>query len=990
MKHMKEGEKISQIFEAVAKAGERYHTSGTVTSKEEGIRKAVEKVLKIAPIDVVEEKQKSQRFVLETKQRAQSVDSRKTWASEHRYVVPRGATPPEHLNRIKDVLQALNVSTKPELVRVLGPLDPNTLQSFQAAEYVARLAVAPNALLEDPNYLFREAAKLASSKDSTMTSDARNEVDSLLNKAILRIRELRTKDFAIKGDEELTYTLRGLVIYDEELDGVESDPHLRGVLQKNMRRREALPGLSADQEKNLLLKMRERMESGEVQEVAGGKREFHIYDPLDATKYLQRITRHIEGLDRILEQERSFIGWEPENASEAMSKIGIHLRSRSLTTDELEALKHSYESLPLDEQEHFKTSVKIKIRQLISELEGEPAPKWERGHITSPQQLELGGWFHVLKQVDVELWKELDDEEQGRNWLHLIIKTMEKGSSPFDTKNLLGAQQEFDKMEFHERIAKLPGVNRVYQLLDERYEEFFRAETNPVAKKEFEESIIEQIRREGICNTEETGITSKDAFRIGYRHWKEVGREGWMLRTYIRGNKLIETVEKTDSHGKKYYEVIIDENTPIMWDPLRLIYCPEAMWAFFGFGSNRAGEKVRFMNFNGKLIEAQGARGVGADVIKKLLDSGLDFLVQDYYSRRKGYVLPAWIEDQLDKLPDTNPERVAWYATKGKLKQEKGDTWQVFSEVYGLRKKTTKLRMNVEFALHEPGHLDGFGTQVWELSKPAEGEIKGVQDEVKKLREEAAGNQELLDILDQIEAEYPNAAKRAEEINIIIQQDRYNNNIAREVQGKKLEWYEDPTFAEAFLTMKNFDISRIPFVRMRRLQENVRGNFRDHFTALTIYQAFGNFINDPTPENLMKIPVKDAKGYTALQNIQARMIVPAYNALVDVQRGKGPLGKDWGMPFWLSKYGALRDVDALDDRELYKVIQWLVANEYIDKRIARKLRSKGIGGRLHSDFLGLVYDKGLQYADPIMLAILFFGMLQKQMEQLVKEAGKEA
>ncbi len=567
----------------------------------------------------------------------------------------------------------------------------------------------------------------------------------------------------------------------------------------------------------------------------------------------------------------------------------------------------------------------------------------------------------------------MSKEKQPRRWHHMLIKTLETGISPMDTKRLEAIQNEFDKNQFLESIAHVPGVDKGVQLIEASWDGYFRSETDPVARKVWREDIIQKLEAAGVCID---GITPEVAYELSMRHLKAFGREGMMYNEFIEKYDLIK-IRKDPDTG--LWKAFVDRNAPLTWDPMRLIYCPKAMWIFFGFGSYMGGETASFKTLDGTMVKATAAQGVGADVLRVLLQEpgGLDFRIQDFYSRRKGFILDAWISEQLDK-PGARPEdRAAWNAYIEELKNDKYDPATgriarpadpVLASIYDeVQLKIIAAEQNIKFAAH-------FGTQVWErldLDK------EKILEKIKKFKKQAAGRLDLLATLSRMEGDIPDLITAAHAINIAIDPD----------------WEKNPRFKDYFKSMANFHISEVPYLRLRRLQEVVRGNFRDTFNALRIYGAFGNFITDPTPANLVNIPVAEAKGYTSLADIQARMIVPAYNALVEVQRG-------FDLPFLRSKYGRVRDVASMDDRQLYKLRRELVTKEYLSKEMARKLAVVLRGPfkdvelirkavyMVKPEYLAWVGDKTLQYIDPFMFHVTFFAFVSKQLEQIMKEQEK--
>ncbi len=979
MKHMKEGEKISQIFIGVGKHGENLYARGRVTSKEEGIRKMLERAKKLFSIDTTKEKDAAKEFVDEAKKRGQQItESKKGWSSEHRYTKAPGKTQQEYLanmqvqlDKVKDVLQALHVSANPELTQIVGPIDPNTLQSSQAAEFLARLAVVPQSLREDPNYLFSEAAKLVGSKDQFLPPLAQQEIDELVYKTMDRIRQLRTPTNFVLEDEEMRYAFRGFTLRDDRFDGPfnpTGDPEMAKigrVLDEQKKQIQTFgPNRSIENRINAFKGLQHHLEKGEDEEMyfdarTGRNKKSPVkFDRSLAQKYIDRYTQHINDLEQQLEIQRSLVGWEPATADEAMRGIASHLSRERSSTITNQIYKTVYEGLPKDEKEQFLKLVKARIREAISSLERQSIDRWDPTGIRSKEQ-ELGSWIEYSRHLDPEVGKLMAQEEESRRWHHMLIKTLETGISPMDTKRLEAIQNEFDQNQFLESIARVPGVDRGVQLIEENWEGYFRSETNPAARGVWKQHIIQTLENEGVCTD---GITPEVAYELSMRHLKAFGREGMMYNEFIEKYDLIK-IRKDPDTG--LWKAFVDRNAPLTWDPMRLIYCPKAMWIYFGFGGDEAGQPVSFKTLDGKTMSAVGGRGVGAEVMKVLFDSGLDFRIQDFYSRRKPHILDAWISEQLEKPGARPDDRAAWGAYIEELKNDKYDPATgvitrpgdpLLANVYELQLKVIKAEYGVRFAGH-------FHEQVWETPDGAR-----ILDQVQKLKNTARGRPSLIVTLDRIERDFPSIITETNRINTAI-----NPN-----------WKTDPKFKDYFKSMAGFHIKDVPFRRLPRLQEAVRGNFRDTFTALAIYGGFGGLINDPTASSLLQIPVDKAIGYTSRADIQSRMVVPGYNAVVAVQRGHGTFGSDtfFGIrwPGLNSKYGTMYEVAPETDRELLKLTKALVAKKYLDKAMAYKLRG---------EFLGRVGDLMLLHVDPEMLGFVFFEFVVAELQQIMKDQQKE-
>lgn len=123
-------------------------------------------------------------------------------------------------------------------------------------------------------------------------------------------------------------------------------------------------------------------------------------------------------------------------------------------------------------------------------------------------------------------------------------------------------------------------------------------------------------------------------------------------------------------------------------------------------------------------------------------------------------------------------------------------------------------------------------------------------------------------------------------------------------------------------------------------------------------------------------------GYTFPEVAQEKLIQPAYLALWDVQKGKGPWGYDVGFGFvkqFKSKYARIYNVGSLTDLDLYKI-----GLEAITRRGMTEEQFFILRGR----YRGFLRDKGLLYADPVSLLVLFGAMAAEEAKQIAKEVEK--
>ncbi len=855
--------------------------------------------------------------------------------------------------------------------------------SAAAAEYLSTVALLPQELAEDPNVFFHETAKFAAS----MSSDplAREEELKILNQAIIHQEKL--KGFTL-SKEDTIYTLRGFVLYDKELDGDILDPvnqvEAKNFLTEIQGRIETRKtgGISAQDEAMYLKRQGDTIAASDYYVIDNihPSQKYQIKDKKVLEPFERRINRRVAELTEINKaqrqaeyQSRTFEGAEFNTPEELKKGIEAHFLRFEAPTEEI---KEKMLRLSPEDQEKFKKEIIKGIRKTVERLENNPE-NWRIGGI-EPLPRSLMSWMLILEDMgDHKLYEKIHIETEARSCQHVIYETLKKGGSPSDMKDFQKVQGDFDKMEFQEAITHIPGMAKTQMLLDERYERVIKGELNPVEKQKVKDEILTILRDDKtICDTEHTGITPEAALELATRHYFEQGRDGFKYREYIRKHHLLGTTK--DKHGNTIW--VVDPNAPLKWDPYRLLYCPEAMPAFFKFGSSQAGDVSKLTLPNGKTIEAVFAQGVGADFYKSLLDHGFDLKVTDYVSRRRDYELEAWISEQLDtKQERGGSSQVIWEL--GSLKRdERGEDsieWNALQreimtndptlgELRSFQRQEIRLSYNIKFA-------DEFGVNVW--SAYSENEKNYLQN-VQTLRTKASnqGRTDIVQELDALKDRYTATLARAREIN-----DKFKKDVC-EKNGIKLEEYEF-VYGDFFPSLAKFDESKIPWMRVGRLQENKRGNYRDHINALTPMQQVADCAIYPSEENILKVDHKAMCGYTTLTNAQKHLMYPVLQAYIDVQRGKGPFGSEVTslLEVGKSKVAKAYDQKSKTDLDIYKIVRQLVAKGALSRDVAYKIR----GG-----FAGRVRDKILEYADPASLVILLGAIVQEEAKKTQKDLEK--
>lgn len=199
------------------------------------------------------------------------------------------------------------------------------------------------------------------------------------------------------------------------------------------------------------------------------------------------------------------------------------------------------------------------------------------------------------------------------------------------------------------------------------------------------------------------------------------------------------------------------------------------------------------------------------------------------------------------------------------------------------------------------------------------------------------------------------------------------------VKGPRVDNMEGVTGyeEEQFMDLSKADLSKMPHTRILRQAEVARGNMRDHVTGLNVLMKMLNFVGNPSLQNFNQFDIKDSTAYMPPGLAQAHVIVPAYEALCDVQRGNLPFGWElYSIPQTRSKYGQVYHVKSLTDAALYKfgLTQVSRGNLTMDQLIQVR------GGRLKhiGEELGRNVDFGL-------MAVVLFAAIQKQLEKMEKE-----
>jgi hypothetical protein len=703
------------------------------------------------------------------------------------------------------------------------------------------------------------------------------------------------------------------------LDGIQKKIDVYGFTQDS----EA----SIDQEAKLLDEIQKEL----VNRASGEDQSFRD----EAQQTARRIRARINGLVEEKMSKRSGAELEnviPTNALDLMKRIE---KESSLRYIKAKDVKKAYDRLPPNspERDEFTLLLKRQIREKLAVLEESTEP-WELRQSLDPTIHDLNQWLLITREIDHDAYHDIHTEAEARQWLHNLYRTMMKGASPTETKALLASMQDYDSMELYNALLHTPGVAEAFRLWESKADDLIAAETDPNKRKSIIEGIVAQLRADNKWDPDKTGISVETAVMLAERHYKESGRDAMKYREHIRKNKLIQI--RNENGVLKYY---VDPHAPLLWDPYRLLYCPEAMWGFFQFGADMGGTVKKNVIFNGKKYkEITFAQGVGADVLKSLLDNNFDLRLTDFYSRRKGYIMNAWIDKQLEQPGQGVPSEDSdiWFN-----RYSRNNSNEI--ELNTVLRNCIELKYKVDYA-------EKNGLPIW-----GGADAGTMKTDVERLRTAFPDKRALID---RAYADFVAALRQKETLN--------------RTPGME---------GDFFLDISGLKFEDMEWNRMSRLHEMVRGNFRDHFAGLEVFSQIGNFINNPSFENLSKLDPGAMKAYTFASDGQEYFMVPAYLAFCDVQRGKGPLGGEviGLVDTWKSKYAKTYDVKSLTELDLYKIGRQLVTQGKMTRDAMYKIR-QGFAGKLR--------DKLLENADPLSLMVLFMAIAKEMSDQVKKDLEK--
>lgn len=649
-----------------------------------------------------------------------------------------------------------------------------------------------------------------------------------------------------------------------------------------------------------------------------------------------------------------------------------------------------------DERNQRRDLLKMKIRQRVREqlatLEGRSSTWREDTTFPGTDEGILNKWLILGQGLDAqgagvgnntdEFYENLHYEVLGRHWLHGVNIAIATGASPTDIKKFVEAMQDFMKMEYHEGIAKIPGLSKAFQLLEQNGRDLVRNEHIPERINAIREAMLQALRddpdqlfnADGTANVElhpeMAGLTDKTVLEVARRMFKETGRDAWYYRDWIQSPGVIQY--KRDAHGNM--TATISEDAPLAWDGFRMAYSWEAMWTFFNIGGTMtgapAGVKIARVNAIGFGIGAPQddhlpkeymniGKGVGAEVRHALHHHGFSLNISDVFSRRKNMITEAWITeysmhlDRVRGISEAERAELEWLAPAWEQGTSRG-----VNELGGSESDpgiTARAKRKVFKAAMVERFTDKNGLPMYDT------DIHDIEAEIAKVKD---------------------AATRA----------RLTQALARAktaVETKRNGSLED--MDGFFKDLSKFDISDIPFATIRRLQENFRGNIRDHAAALGVLDAVTKFINDPNIEAFQSIRYQQAIGYSGKEAIQAKMMLPVWYGFEEVHKVNTPLGKEWGimksiLPKWFkSKYARINDVNSLSEHDLERLLDWEVAVG----NMSHELRLAVLGGgtdRLHKIRGWIKLNVGRNLNPEIFWEVAIL-LLVAELQKLEKETG---
>jgi hypothetical protein len=743
--------------------------------------------------------------------------------------------------------------------------------------------------------------------------------------------------------------------FDEVAKGV-SDPPLKQLLnneQAGFEMRGFDPDSKDDVEAQIGL-----LDSVRNDIIKGSRPDRGDFDPKEAKIAVDKINTRIAELrqgmnkmEREARRERTFAEIVPKDVAHMVDIIRSQRSLRYVNAEDVIAM---YENIPGADRElireEFTKHIRGEIRKRISSLNKKAHP-WHLGGSIDEDIQDLEKWLKILGGVDHEQWEIMQTETEGRAWLFHMYDTLSKGASPMDTKDLARPMQEFDKAEYWSSIAQLPGVAKATQLLEAYYDEILASESNPSVQKKVFDRIIHEVGNDPVFKLSADGMDAESAVETAYHFYHARLRDAQRYQMYMEKNNCIKI---THENGTVKY--VVDPNAPQLWNSFRLAIYPDSMWTFFQFGSNAEGVEKPMLyqvrNSAGEYVtKSMGAahmgQGVGAEVYEKLKEYKFSTNFTDFDSRRlNGYLIPAWTRERMQHEKDLLSEHA-------QIAPDKMEEWLEKHKDYTEENAARWQREHAEF---ESG---GDSAALYNAKKALEFCVtqgiplpQGRIDEIRKSKNT------------------PGFAA------LLSQAESYENEMRGRFGVDYRQKYRNGS-CEVIPDMSKYDVSKVPYEWMLRKQESVRGNYRDTFSALGVADVVGKFIVDPTLPNFEKFDWHMMVGYATPQDAMLHFVLPGYLALSDMNRGQGPLGGEMIFRLGKSRLGKIRGVPAMDDKQLYEVGRWAVAQGGLSNDMLYNARGK---------LAGFAKDTYLLYNDPVRNLILFLAIIAELKNQIEKDS----
>lgn len=672
-------------------------------------------------------------------------------------------------------------------------------------------------------------------------------------------------------------------------------------------------------------------------------------------------------------------------------------------------------------KEQVNRGMRQEIRKLIAILEQDEAEVWRSKNAISGFEKELSDWLVMLQEFDPEEYARLNLEDEGRNVLHHIYKELQASESPFESKGLIGAMLRFRSMELQRVIAELPGVHRAYQLLDQRAMELIANDNNESGRHEIFKQIADLLDHDAKLGPlmAREGLDGRTAVELAYRTFRITGREAWWYNLYLYKNDCInyKYIDPKWHRGRltpAHWEISLNPNTPLYWDFFRIIHGPQGIVAFFRMGSNLAGQEslVKWKTPGGyfglPLHEHQAnlilAEGPGADAFAVWLKNGGNLGLYDWYSRRHGFYIReavenGWADKEFIALLErfgengiAHEDRAQAFGLLAKAREWHDEFAINISslspeekDVHLLKREFMKQEMWLKFSEYNDtpivfagGKINGKDNRKWQSGQGVTSEVA-----IKKIRETknmiGGHRQDLRDELDTLERGYVDIERRAKELT-----DRLEGDFEREYEYKSKHGLDRRKYLP---TMANYDIRVLPYWRLNRRAEVVRGNWRDSRSASALFGDLTKFFSEPTPANLLAIQKEKYTSYDEYGRFQAEVMSPLVMAFKDTQQarlfGTNPLENSPIRALhdlFASKWSVARGMKSLSREDYIATLRALMYRGEISRDQFNALR-----GGWWQRFI----DFGLENFDPAGLWILVASILQEQAKEAAKESQKE-